>query len=78
MTKELDGLRDQIEKLRVSEPPLPPAPPPAAHLTVTTSDTSAPQPVRAGLAAYVRQPALWFAVSGWGLAIVLLFRRKTI
>jgi hypothetical protein len=26
----------------------------------------------------VKQPALWFAVAGWGVAIVLLFRRKTI
>jgi hypothetical protein len=26
----------------------------------------------------VKQPALWFAVAGWAVAIVLLFRRKTI
>ena len=26
----------------------------------------------------VKQPAPWFALTGWGVAIVLLFRRKTI
>jgi hypothetical protein len=26
----------------------------------------------------VKQPALWFAVAGWGVAVVLLFRRRSI
>jgi hypothetical protein len=26
----------------------------------------------------VKQPALWFAVAGWALALILLFRRRTI
>ena len=26
----------------------------------------------------VKQPALWFAVAGWGIAIVLLFRRRAL
>ena len=26
----------------------------------------------------VKQPALWFAVAGWALAFVALFRRKSI
>lgn len=30
------------------------------------------------LASLVAQPALWFAVVGWGVAIVLLFRRRSI
>ena len=29
------------------------------------------------IASLARQPALWFAVSGWALAIALLFRRRT-
>ncbi|MCI0348293.1 MAG: hypothetical protein L0Z53_02615, partial [Acidobacteriales bacterium] len=30
------------------------------------------------LAQFVRQPALWFAVVGWGIAIALLFRRRPV
>jgi hypothetical protein len=26
----------------------------------------------------VKQPALWFAVTGWAVAIVLLFRRRSL
>jgi len=76
ITRELDALRAEVEQLRAGEDPAPVAP--QAVLTVTTRDTSSPQTSRAGLAALVRQPALWFAVSGWGVAIVLLFRRRTL
>lgn len=77
MGKELDALRAEVEQLRASEHPGVPAAPQAV-LTVRTTDTSSRQVSRAGLAALVRQPALWFAVSGWGCAIVLLFRRRTL
>ena len=77
MTRELDALRAEVEQLRAGEDPGVPAAPQAV-LTVTTRDTSSSQPPRAGVAALVRQPALWFAVSGWGVAIVLLFRRRTL
>ena len=76
ITRELDALRAEVEQLRAGEDPAPVAP--QAVLTVTTRDTSSPQTSRAGIAALVRQPALWFAVSGWGVAIVLLFRRRTL
>jgi hypothetical protein len=46
----------------VAAAPEPPPPPPAA-------------PIAPPL---VKQPALWFALAGWGLAIVLLFRRQSI
>ena len=77
MAKEVDALRAEVEQLRASEHPGVPGPPQAV-LTVRTTDTSSRQAPRAGLAALVRQPALWFAVSGWGCAIVLLFRRRTL
>jgi hypothetical protein len=77
MAREVDALRAEVEQLRASEHPGVPVAPQAV-LTVTTRDTSSQQPPRAGIAALVRQPALWFAVSGWGLAIVLLFRRRTL
>jgi hypothetical protein len=47
----------------VTEPPEPVAAPPP------------PPPASTPLA---KQPALWFGVAGWGLAIVLLFRRRPI
>lgn len=31
-----------------------------------------------GASPFLKQPALWFAVSGWALAVVLLFRRRSI
>lgn len=77
MAKELDALRAEVEQLRVSEQPVVPMTPEAV-LTVTTTDSSSDRGTPKGIAAFVRQPALWFAVSGWGVAIVLLFRRKTI
>jgi hypothetical protein len=32
----------------------------------------------AALPALVKQPALWFAIAGWAVAVVLLFRRRSI
>jgi hypothetical protein len=77
MAKELDALRGEVERLRASAHPAAPHTP-NALLTVKTTDISSPNPPRSGIAALVRQPALWFAVSGWGVAIVLLFRRRTL
>lgn len=77
LARELDALRVEVEQLRAGEEPVVPMAPQAV-LTVTTRDTSSEQAARKGMVAFVRQPALWFAVSGWGVAIVLLFRRRTI
>ena len=77
MARELDALRVEVEQLRSGEEPVVPMLPQAV-LTVKTRDTSSEQAARKGMVAFVRQPALWFAVSGWGVAIVLLFRRRTI
>ena len=77
MAKELDALRAEVERLRATEKPAVPITPEAV-LTVTTKDSSSDRGTPKGIAALVRQPALWFAVSGWGVAVVLLFRRRTI
>jgi hypothetical protein len=45
-------------------------PPPLAHLS--------PEAVPAAAPPLVKQPALWFAVAGWAVAVVLLFRRRSI
>jgi hypothetical protein len=74
LENDLMNLRDELATLRaantqtVIEDPVQPAKavtPPAAV------PVASPPPL-------VKQPALWFAVAGWGVAIVLLFRRKTI
>ena len=44
------------------------APPEAAPVAI-------PQPIAPPL---VKQPAIWFAVAGWAVAVVLLFRRRSI
>jgi hypothetical protein len=53
----------------------------AAQPATTPATTPAAAPrasVVQRIASLARQPALWFALSGWGLAIALLFRRRTI
>ncbi|HZW71916.1 MAG TPA: hypothetical protein VFF43_00155, partial [Caldimonas sp.] len=47
----------------------PPSPQPSA---------AAPLPLAISAPALVKQPALWFAVVGWVVALVLLFRRRSI
>jgi hypothetical protein len=63
------------------------APPVAASALTAATPAAAPsEPVAPAphtslaqrLGSLVRQPALWFAVAGWALAIALLFRRRTL
>ena len=49
----------------------PPPPPPVAV-------PPAPLPPAVVAPPLVKQPALWFAIAGWALALVLLFRRRSI
>jgi hypothetical protein len=81
LENELAKLRDELEMFRTAAPaviadPVQPAkavsPPVAVPVAPpVASPVASPPPL-------VKQPALWFAVTGWGVAIVLLFRRKTI
>jgi hypothetical protein len=41
-------------------------------------DQTSPNSFAARVAFLAKQPSLWFAVAGWGLAIVLLFRQRPI
>ena len=78
LENELASLRHDMATLRAADPiqveaPVPPTPvvsPPPISVPVLIPVASPPP--------LVQQPALWFAVAGWGVAIVLLFRRKTI
>jgi hypothetical protein len=72
--KELAALKSsKLEDVTSVEPavsvelPIPPAAP-----------APEPQPVQPAAPPLVKQPALWFAVAGWAVAVVLLFRRRSI
>jgi hypothetical protein len=69
---ELTDLRGELTKLRAAA-----ASTVAADPVQSAKEASPPVGV-ASSPPLVKQPALWFAVAGWGVAIVLLFRRKTI
>jgi hypothetical protein len=79
LESELKEARHQLaerktRKAAIEEPPAPVTrtePPPLALPLPAPPLPAAPPPL-------VKQPALWFAVAGWAVAIVLLFRRRTI
>ena len=77
---ELEKLRSELSTLRTEAPTVVAAPDhPLPEPAVVTPPVPAPDPTPvAPPPPLVKQPALWFAVAGWGVAIVLLFRRKTI
>ena len=83
---DVKNLRDELAQLRkapapaVIADPVQPAKavdPPVETPIAVPAAVPAAVPV-ASPPPLVKQPALWFAVAGWGVAIVLLFRRKTI
>ena len=63
LENEVADLRKQIEALTADASPHPPSSRATSFLESVTSLT--------------RQPALWFALCGWTLAIALLFRRRS-
>ena len=70
MERELADLQNELTALRGA---------PSIPTAQAMAPTPAPQRfVAERTASLAKQPALWFAVSGWALAIVLLFRRRTI
>ena len=58
--------------------PQEPASPPSEKPEKVANVQSKPQPAPSRLVRIASQPALWFALLGWGVAIVLLFRRRSI
>jgi hypothetical protein len=83
LESELAGVRGELAKLRMTEAA---AGRPSASATKVepTADAPAsapapaPAPATATAPALVKQPALWFAVAGWAVAVVLLFRRRSL
>lgn len=78
LESELREARSELAKLRKAEAAAGTAPAPAAAMeSVAVPAPVAPAPP-AALPPLARQPALWFAVAGWAVAFVLLFRRRSI
>ena len=83
LERELAEVRDELAKLRIAGAA---AGKPAASATKVEPPAPAPAPESASASAsapaaatpLVKQPALWFAVAGWAVAMVLLFRRRSI
>jgi hypothetical protein len=72
LESELAAVRDELAELRIAEEAAPGKP--SASATKIEPSESAP----AAVPPLVKQPALWFAVAGWAVAVVLLFRRRSI
>jgi len=81
LESELKEARNELAKLKRAEAAAGKAPAPAANVERVETVPAAlagPGPAPAAAPALVKQPALWFAVAGWGVAVVLLFRRRSI
>ena len=81
MERELAGLRTEVAELRGKASSVVVGPASAATPVPGPAPTVMPPPQSSAVARIVSlaaQPALWFAIAGWGLAIALLSRRRTI
>jgi hypothetical protein len=76
---ELAKVRNELAKLRTADVPAAKMPEPPAKVERVEAAPAAPvEPAPAAAPALVKQPALWFAIAGWAVAFVLLFRRRSI
>jgi hypothetical protein len=77
MEGELASLHDQLTKLKGDASSTVATPGPAAAASPIAAPAAAPRSsVAQRIASLAKQPSIWFALSGWGLAIALLFRRR--
>ena len=77
LESELKEVRDELAKLRQAEAAGKASTTPAP-IVARVEPAPAPPAAPAAPPPLARQPALWFAVAGWGVALVMLFRRRTI
>jgi hypothetical protein len=70
LESELAEVREELAKLKMAEA--------AARPSAPATKVEPPEPAPAAAAPLLKQPALWFAVAGWVVALVLLFRRRSI
>jgi hypothetical protein len=85
LESELASVRDELAKVRIARIAQPTADQPSAPATSVDLPNRMPGPAPAppgpampAAPLLVKQPALWFAVAGWTVAVVLLFRRRSI
>jgi hypothetical protein len=73
LESDLAEVRDELGKLKISEAA-------AGRTSASARKVEPPEsaPAAAAVAALLKQPALWFAVAGWAVAVVLLFRRRSV
>ena len=70
LESELAEVRDELAKLRIGEAA-------AGRPSASATKVEPPEPAPAA-GPLLKQPALWFAVAGWAVAVVLLFRRRSV
>jgi hypothetical protein len=72
LERELTEARDELAKLKAAEAA-------AGRTSVSAAKVELVEPAPApAVTPLVKQPALWFALAGWAVAAVLLFRRRSI
>lgn len=85
--KQADKLETQVAKLQqgavpdADSEPQPTLTPAAERQPITQEDSDpapASPPVITRIVRVAKQPALWFALLGWGVAVLLLFRRRAV
>lgn len=76
LENELARVRAELDDLKTPQPSLARNPPDLPVTVAAGEQALGPAPA-ASAPPLVKQPALWFAVAGWALAIVLLFRRRS-
>jgi hypothetical protein len=81
LESELAAVRGELLKLRTLPPVVTESSPAATTVDPPERVHVAPPhppPVATAAPPLVKQPALWFAAAGWAVAVVLLFRRRSI
>ncbi len=82
LEEQLTSLRAELAKLKAASGTRPQDAEPSAATTGSQPPVSAtnadPASEPVAPLPLVKQPALWFAVTGWAIALVLLFRRRSV
>ena len=71
LESELAEAHDELARLRIADAA-------AGRPSASATNIDAPERAPAASPPLVKQPALWFAVAGWAVAVVLLFRRRSL
>jgi hypothetical protein len=75
LESELADVRDELARLRIAPAT---ADTPSASATAVDLHKPIPGPAPPAAPPLVKQPALWFAIAGWAVAVALLSRRRSI